>query len=140
MEWASADVYVYPQVLPPGSAAAAAEASAAQVALAAAATAAAEACKGGLLRACGGSSSDARRRLAQAAGDGAEIPNDPRYPQQWHLPAVDAPHAWGFGKGAAGSSGGGQVGRALIYPTALAPCACLSELARMPSCLLPTSN
>jgi hypothetical protein len=102
-------MFVYPQVLPPGSAAAAAEASAAQVALAAAAAAADAPCKGGLLSACAGSSKFARRRLAQAAGDGGEIPNDPRYPQQWHLPVVDAPHAWTFGKGGAGSSSN-QVG------------------------------
>ncbi|EFN59270.1 hypothetical protein CHLNCDRAFT_137580 [Chlorella variabilis] len=85
--WASPDMRLYPAVLPPGSAAAAEDAAAARADVAARGAAAAGGRRG------------ATRRLAQGGG-GAVVPNDPRFPDQWHHPTIDSSHAWALARGA----------------------------------------
>ena len=107
VEWVSPDHYLYPQVLPPGSLAAEEDAAMARAALAASAAAAGGSLdSGGTLR--------GRRRLQQQAGNGSSsgidgsgasiYPDDPEYPSQWHLPNIDAPHAWAITRGAGASN------------------------------------
>ena len=101
VEWASPDQYLYPQVLPPGSPAAEIDAAMARAALASSAAADSGSLNsGGTLR--------GQRRLQQQAGNGSSsgsvYPNDPSFPSQWHLPNIDAPHAWAITQGAGTSN------------------------------------
>jgi hypothetical protein len=80
--------------------------------------------------AAGSGGGQRRRGLAQAGAAQQYIPNDTDWAKMWHLAAVDAPHAWPYGKGSTKVRSGSPAAalHAAIHVVALSWACCCNSL------------